>query len=154
MRVALACLSLAALSAAAGCLDPDERRPGLALRGEQVAEFPSDWSFSDAHREIAIQVRTPYWIPHSVTIWCAAQDGALYVGARDPESKRWPGWVDRDPRVRLGIGGRIYEAQLVPVDDTEQVARVRGAYARKYDLPETPAADAPPIRYWAVAPRD
>jgi len=152
MRVALALLSLAALPAAAGCLDPDERRPGLALTGEAAAPA-SDWSFSDAHREIAIQVRTPYWIPHSVTIWCATLDGALYLGARDPESKRWPGWVDRDPRVRLGIGGRTYEVELAPVEDPERVARIRAAYARKYQLPETPSDGAPPTRYWSVSPR-
>ena len=66
------------------CVDPEGQRPGMQLTGE-VSDFPDDWGFSDAYREIAIEVATPYFISHSVTIWCAAQNNSLYVGARNPE---------------------------------------------------------------------
>jgi hypothetical protein len=153
MKRALAGLALTTLLAAClgGCLDPQDRRPGLWLQG-QVAAWPGNWSFTDAHREIAIEVRTPYFIPHSVTIWCASLDGQLVVGARAPETKRWPAWVERDPRVRLGIGGDIYEGQLARLDDPAQLDRVRKAYASKYQL-EPPSEAAPPVRYWLVEPR-
>jgi hypothetical protein len=49
------------------CFEPEGRRPGMRLAGE-VSDFPGDWRFSDAHREIAIEVATPYFIAHSVTI--------------------------------------------------------------------------------------
>jgi len=146
-------LALAVWLAPVACVDPQDRRPGLWLRGEVADALPDDWAFTDAHPEIALEVRTPYWIRHSVTIWCAVADGHLYVGARDPESKRWPGWVERDPRVRLGIGGTVYEARLERVADPEHAAAVRAAYADKYDLPEQGPDDAPPMRYWRVAPR-
>jgi len=145
------------------CLDPSDRRPGTWLSGEVAAELPTDWSFTDANKEIAIEVATPYLLPHSVTIWCAALDGALYVGARDPETKRWPAWVDADPQVRLGIGGKVYEVALAPLDesaDAAELARLRAAYAVKYALPPAPApADAPPgsippTRYWRVGKID
>ena len=71
-----------------GCLSPSGGRAGLRLSGESAA-VPSDWSFADQHREIALEVRSPLRLPHSVTIWCATVDARLYVGARDPESKRW-----------------------------------------------------------------
>ena len=142
------------------CLDPSDRRPGMWLSGEVVAELPADWSFSDAHKEIAIEVATPYLLPHSVTIWCAALDGALYVGARDPDTKRWPAWVDDDPEVRLGIGGKVYEVVLAPLDekaDAVTLERLRAAYALKYALPAVPAGGPPgaipPTRYWRVGPR-
>jgi hypothetical protein len=142
------------------CLDPSDRRPGTWLSGEVVAELPSDWSFTDANKEIAIEVPTPYLLPHSVTIWCAALDGALYVGARDPDTKRWPTWVDDDPEVRLGIGGKTYEVALAPLDesaDAPTLARLRAAYAVKYALPAVPAdappGSIPPTRYWRVGPR-
>jgi hypothetical protein len=139
--------------AASACFNPNERRPGTRLSGEVVDALPADWSFTNDQREIAIEVHTPYWLPHSVTIWCASDAGRLYVGSRDPDHKHWPGWVDDDPNVRLLIGGRIYAVKLVPLDDPEEIARVRRAYAAKYPMPETPPDEGPPVRYWRVAPR-
>ncbi len=136
----------------AACVDPDERRPGLWLSGEEASQ-PADWSFSDAHREIALEVAAPHLLAHSVTIWCASVDGALYIGARDPDEKRWPGWVEANPRVRLGIEGTLYEAELVRLTDPEAIEVVQEAYRTKYDLPPRRAQDAPPMRYWRVAPR-
>jgi hypothetical protein len=150
IRIATA---VAIATALAGCFGPEDRRPGMQLRGEVVNAAPSDWSFTNEHKEIAIEVQTPYLLPHSVTIWCAEVDGELYVGARDPETKHWPGWVDGKPDVRLGIGPKVYEVRLDPLDDPERTERVRQAYGSKYDLPQTPTGEGPPIRYWRVAPR-
>ncbi len=137
----------------AGC-NPADRRPGLWLTGE-AADVPADWSFTEAEKEIAIQVSTPYLVPHSVTIWCASLDGELYVGARAPETKNWPGWVDDDPNVRLGIAGKVYEVKLEPIDDDAALlARLLPVYVTKYDLPTgPPPADAPRSRYWHVVAR-
>ena len=66
------------------CFGPKDRRPGMRLPGE-VTPTPSDWSFTNDYPEIAIEVRTPYFLPHSVTIACGTLDRNLYVGARDPE---------------------------------------------------------------------
>jgi hypothetical protein len=134
------------------CVEPEDRRPGTRLAGE-VSDFPGDWRFSDAHHEIAIEVATPYFIAHSVTIWCAAANDSLYVGARNPEDKHWPGWVERDPDVRLRIGDRIFEARLAPVDDAKQIESIRAAYKSKYDLPDPPPEGGPPMRYWRVERR-
>jgi hypothetical protein len=122
----------------------------MRLPGE-VAPTPTDWSFTNEHGLIAIEVGTPYFLPHSVTIVCGALDGDLYVGARDPETKNWPGWVDDDPEVRLGIGERVYEGRLEPVSDEALIARVRQAMAIKYDRP--PSAPRANVRYWRVQPR-
>ncbi len=134
----------------AGCFGPQDGRPGMRLPGE-LAPTPSDWSFTNDHTEIAIEVRTPYFLPHSVTIVGTELDGSLYVGALNPESKRWPGWVDDDPEVRLGIGDRVYEVKLVPLTDPAVVARIRQAAASKYNRPVQP--DDMLIRRWKVQPR-
>lgn len=146
-------LAAALALAPAACIDPQDQRPGLWLSGDVAEDLPADWGFAEGHREVALEVRTPYGLRHSVTIWCAALDGALYVGVRDPEGKRWPGWVERDPRVRLEIGDTIYEATLSRLEEPERIAAVRAAYAGKYDLPERPPGEAPPMRYWRVGPR-
>ncbi len=136
-----------------GCIDPKDRRPGLRLQGEVVGEVPADWSFTNAYEEIAIEVRTPYLIPHSVTIWCAVTDGQLYIAARNPHEKRWPGWIESDPNIRLLIGEKLYEAKLAIVEEPSQIAPVSRAYAEKYELPNRPPEERPPMRYWRVESR-
>ena len=153
MRCVLIGLAIAA-AVVVGCVDPEDQRPGMRLLGESAKEFPADWSFTNEYREIALEVHTPYLLPHSITIWCASLAGRLYVGARDPETKRWPGWVAQNPDVRLRIAGRIYEAALVHLDESDTIDRLRGAYAVKYGLPNPAPAGSPPVRYWRVDPRD
>jgi hypothetical protein len=140
-------------AALAGCFGPEDRRPGTQLRGEVVATPPSDWSFTEEHKEISIEVQTPYVMPHSVTIWCVEVDGELYIAARDPDTKHWAGWADEKPDVRLGIGPKVYEVHLDRLDEPEQIDRVRQAYGSKYDLPKMSPGEGPPVRYWHVAPR-
>ena len=134
----------------AGCFGPKDRRPGMRLPGE-VAATPSDWSFTKDYAEIAIEVRTPYLLPHSVTIVCGMLDEMLFVGARDPETKRWPGWVDDDPEVRLGIGDRVYEVKLVPITDPALITRIRQGASNRSGRAPPPEAVA--IRFWQVQPR-
>lgn len=150
-RTAL-CLIAGALLMA-GC-EPSDRRPGLWLGGEVQTKVPADWSFTDAHKEIFVEVAAPYGLPHSVTVWCAQVNGTLYLGARAPESKRWPGWVDDDADVRIEIDDRIYPVRLEPLTDAMTIEQVTAAYATKYDLPGGLAgAGGVSQRYWRVVPR-
>ena len=149
-RLLITLLGLALL----GCIEPSDRRPGTRLSGE-LAELPSDWSFTDAEPEIAVEVHGFLGLPHSVTIWCATLDGALFIGARAPETKRWPAWADADPDVRLKIDGKLYEVRLAPLGDPETISRLQAAFAKKYAIPAPdPGAPAPPpSRYWSVGAR-
>lgn len=143
--VAAAC----ALLLLTGC-EPGERTPGLWLRGEVVDPPPQDWSFTDAHKEIFVEVSTPYFLSHAVTIWCAQVHGQLFIGARDPETKNWPGWLDQDRSIRLKIGTHVYPVSAADVTDEETLQTIRTAYAEKYDLdPSVKRA----VRYWAIVPR-
>jgi hypothetical protein len=143
-------LAVSALLCLASCIDPADRRPGLRLGGEVVEESGGDWSFTDAHREIAIETRSPWLLPHSVTIFCAAKDGRFFVAARNPDGKRWVDNVDRDPDVRLEIGGRVYEQRLVALKDPEDITTAQDAFAAKYGPPEGPPEARPPVRYFEV----
>src|SRR5262245_58275531 len=145
----VAALMIAALLSACS---PNERRPGMVLSGEPAA-YPSDWAFTDAAKEIAIQVHTPYLLPHAVTIWCAEVNGQLYIGASAPETKRWPKWADEKPDVKLGIENHIYDVHLTQLTDAAEIAVVQQAYKTKYQLPDTPPPNAPSVKYWHVTPR-
>ena len=135
-----------------GCLAPKDRCPGFRLPGDVVA-YPTDWAATVApHPLIAVEVRTPYLLPHSVTITRGIFEGGLVIGAREPDSKNWPGWVDADPNVRLGVGDAVYEAKLVPIEDAETSRRVLASMRAG-----TTSAGPPPemkIRFWHVRPRD
>ena len=151
-RRATACVIAAVLGVAlllGGC-EPSDRTPGLWLRGDVVDPPPRDWSFTDAHKEIFVEVATPYFLPHSVTIWCAQIHGQLYIGARDPDTKHWPGWVEQDRDVRLKIGPNVYPVSVADVADEDTLEAIRNAYAEKYDLDPAVKRD---VRYWAIVPR-
>ncbi len=148
VRVALAVLL------AAGCVDPEGRRPGLRLAGEVVSGPVDDWSFTDDHKQIFLETRTPYLLPHSMTIYCAALDGRLYIGARRPAEKRWVDYVERDPRVRLAVAGEIYERRLERVEDPAEREAIFRAYAANYGWDPVPEPDRPEVRYFRVIERD
>ena len=141
---------MAALIATA-CMAPEDRRPGFRLPGE-VAAYPADWAATvEAHPLIAVEVSTPYLIPHSVTITRGIFEGDLVIGAREPETKNWPGWVDRDENVRLGVGDSVYEAKLVPISDPATAQRVLASMAAGRGA-AGPPPDVP-IRFWWVRPQ-
>lgn len=149
-RLAAGFVVFAALILSVGC-EPQDSRPGLWLRGE-FSTIPADWSFSRAHKEITVQVATPYLLPHSVTVWCIDVDGDLYLGASNPESKNWPGWVRDDPDVRLKIDTKLYDVTLEELLEADAIRHVALAYAEKYDLDEPSSGDASAVRYWRVTP--
>lgn len=144
-------LIVSLLTVLSGCIDPDGTRPGLGLTGE-VQPPPLDWEFTNEYMLVAIEVQTPYLLPHSVTIWCVSREGRLYVAARAPDTKNWPGWVERDANVRLKIAGNLYEVQLARLNDDAEIASIVQAYAVKYKLPDRTPED-PPMRYWLVEAR-
>jgi hypothetical protein len=115
--------------------------PGLWLSGEVVREPVTDWSWvSDvSHPQrgntIMLETRTWYGIPYSVTILPTPRGDKLYIGgsARDarlerefPDYKQWWANVERDPRVRLKIDGKIYEMTAVLVSDPAELAEILG----------------------------
>jgi hypothetical protein len=146
-------LLLVLISPLLGGCEPSDTRPGFGLSGEAEA-FPSDWKFADDFKQIALQVATPYGIPHSITIWCVQVDGSLYIAARAPDSKRWPGWVEDNPAVLLKFGDRLFEGRLQKLNNAGAIKAVSDAYTTKYQLKSGLAAsDGPGSWYWQVLAR-
>lgn len=146
-------------------------RPGLWLKGEVVKEAVTDWEwvneFGDAFSENGseLETRTWYGIPHSVTVQLVPRGTELYLqssaqtfrlGRGFPDSKAWWRNVERDPRVRLKIGGKIYEMTVVLVQDRAEVARLRGG---RHPIVREPDADGneritEEWHYWRVFQRN
>ncbi len=132
-----------------GACEPQDRRPGLWLRGE-LQPYPEDWGFANRHLEIAIQVAAPYFLPHSVTIGCAELQGDLFVLAFRPETKNWPAWVTDDPDVVLKVGEDLFEARLTRIEDPLVIANALRAFAAKYRQAGSVSSG---VWFWRVGPR-
>jgi len=115
-------------------------RPGLWLKGEVVTAPVTDWSFVDrvehpgrSLNTVLVETRTPYFIPHSVRTMPFVRDGRLYIRSHQdrmdvqfPSDKSWTANVARDPRVRIKIGDKLYEATMVLVADRAQAIALLG----------------------------
>jgi len=129
------------LAFTAGC-QPTGDRPGLWLSGRVEAEFLRDWSFNEEVEEIFVETRTWYGVPHSVTIWGAAEGGHFYLPSlyyadeEYPNARYWNRNVVRDSRVRVKIDDRIFEGTATLVTDKSEWNRVSEAFSRKYSLYE------------------
>ena len=115
-------------------------RPGLWLTGEVVHEPVTTWDWvnrvNDPIRKntIMLETRTWYGIPHSVTIGIIGRGDKLYVSGSErdfrlkkgfPYSKAWWANIERDPRVGMKIGGKIYEMTVVLISDRAEVAQLQ-----------------------------
>ena len=115
-------------------------RPGLWLKGEVVTMPVTDWSFVDkvehpgrSLNTVLVETRTPYFIPHSVRTIPFVRNGQLYIRSHQdrmdlqfPYDKSWTADVVRDPRVRIKIGDKLYEATVVLVTDRTQAIALLG----------------------------
>ncbi|HEX5228356.1 MAG TPA: hypothetical protein VFW44_11625 [Bryobacteraceae bacterium] len=124
-----------------GCPPTDRsftcKMPGLWIKGEPVTTPVSDWSFTDKIPEIKIQTQTPYLLPHSVTIWCAAYNGNLYVTSY--RGRQWVEDIIRDPHVRLKIGDQVFDRTLSVIDDPAEKGAVLQAKGKKYPQWKVPS---------------
>ncbi len=115
--------------------------PGLWLTGDVVREAVTDWDWvydvNDPVRgnSIMLETRTWYGIRHSVMINPTARGDKFYIGGSErdfrlekefPHSKAWWANIERDPRVRMKIDGKIYEMTVALVADRAEVAQLIG----------------------------
>jgi|ERR1700680_374727 len=136
--VIVVCLVLLLIAARVNGFEPNERRPGLWLKGELVTTPVTDWSFANQIKSVKLQTNTWYGIPHSVTIYCVSYKGQLYLdsfyraGLTYPHGRSWNEDVARDPHVRIKMGNQLYDRTLSLVNDPAEAAAVNEAKLKKY----------------------
>src|ERR1700739_4762749 len=122
-------------------------RPGLWLNGEVVTAPITDWSFVNdvphpgrSINTVLVETRTLYFIPHSVRTMPFVRNGVLFIRSHQdrmdvqfPHDKSWTDNIARDPRVRIKIGDKLYEATMVLVADRAQAIAVLG---RNPEIPQ------------------
>ena len=131
--------------------DPIGPVAGRGLSGSE-APYPADWGFTDAHTTIFLESRPE--APHSVTTICFVHEGELYVPAQGGSGKRWTGYVEDDPRVRIKVGDTVYPALALRVPDPDPDTFVASA-AKKYEQMADPDREVPEdIWLFHIAPRE
>ena len=148
LGVVMVCLVLALLVLRVIGLDPHERRPGLWLKGNVVTSPVTDWSSTDRYQTVKVQTRSSYLLPHSVTTFCIAYNGQLYLATTRPETRQWSRNVARDPHVRLKIGDQLFDRSLLVVTDPAEREAVLQARAKKYSQKYPPPG--PPFTVYHV----
>lgn len=114
---------------------------GLWLTGEVVREPVSNWDWVNQVNDpvrgnaIMLETRTWYGIPHSVNINLVPRGEQLYISGSEqdfrlekefPDSKRWWANVERDPRVRMKIDGKLYEMTVALIADRDEIIELFG----------------------------
>ena len=114
--------------------------PGGPIHGEPSAEDPTNWAFATGESTLELQVGD-----RSRTVWFVTYQSLLYVAAAEAARKQWPAEVMKDPRVRLRVAGRIYDRNLVRVDDEALREAVGRTFETRYQTTISPEAKA---RVW------
>ena len=140
----IACVILALAVLSITGLDPQQRMPGLWLKGD-VMNFPADWAFADKYRTIMVETHPWYLIPHSVTIFFVTDKGNLYlhadypVGQTFPGGKSWTANIARNPSVRVKLGNQVFDGKAVLVTDPAESDALFEVTRKKY--PKSPFSD-------------
>ena len=144
--------------------------PGLWLAGEVVDRPVRDWDFINQvdhpirGNSIMLETRTWYGIPHSVTVNARPRGDKLYLSGSEqgarldkefPYSKAWWANIERDPRIRMKIDGKIYEATVALVQDRDEVAQLLGRSPIGTEVDESGQEQITSVRhYWRVFQRN
>ncbi len=144
--------------------------PGLWLTGEVINEAVTNWDFINQvnhpvrGNSIMLETQTWYGIPHSVTVNAVPRGAELYLSgsaqgdrleAGFPKNKAWWANIERDPRIRMKIDGKVYEATVALVQDRNEVSQLIGRNPVTTSIDENGQERITGVRhYWRVFQRN
>lgn len=108
---------LACLVVLTACQSPFLVLGGGELTGEEVSV--ESFAFASDYRFFQLEVRPED--PYSVNLRVLMVDGRFLIDAG--KHRRWHDYMKEEPRVRIRLGGVIYPALAVRVDDEELIAQ-------------------------------
>jgi hypothetical protein len=103
--------------------------PGGALAGE-TARLPEDWSFANQWQYVQVESRAGV-LPYSTGTWFMAFDGRIHILLNTFFGQGLKERIDRDPRVRVRLDGKLYDQVARPVDDPEVRAALLAPLIRR-----------------------
>ncbi len=132
---------------------------GPFTSGELVSGPEPDWSFARDIQEVEFQLVDP---PRSRTTWILEHEGRIYIPCGYMTTswgkvwKQWPIEALEDGRAILRIGDKLYERELVRIEEEPLLAPLTAELSRKYlggaDIgPETQSSGS--LWLFELAPR-
>ena len=132
---------------------------GPFTSGELVTGPEPDWSFVHDFREVEFQLIDP---ARSRTTWILEHEGKIYIPCGYMTStwgriwKQWPIEALEDGRAILRVGGKLYERELVRIEEGPLLAPLTAELSRKYagaaNIP-TEAVTSGSLWLFELAPR-
>ena len=113
--------------------------PGGELDGESILRPPEDWSFTEAHRTVQLEVLLDD--PYSVNVWCVTTGGKLYVGAGRGESSVWARALLEDGSARVRVGTALFDVNSARVTSVAEIEAFLDALAKKYEVSDANLSD-------------
>ena len=108
---------------------------GPFTSGELVTGPEPDWSFVREIREVEFQLVEP---PRSRVTWVLEHEGKIYIPCGYMTTswgkiwKQWPIEALEDGRAILRVGDKLYERQLVRIEEGPLLAPLTAELSRKY----------------------
>ncbi len=108
---------------------------GPFTSGELVTGPEPDWSFVRDIQEVEFQLVDP---PRSRTTWILEHEGRIFIPCGYMTTswgriwKQWPIEALEDGRAILRIGDKLYERELVRIEDGPLLAPLTAELSRKY----------------------
>ena len=108
---------------------------GPFTTGELQSGPPTDWSFVRDIETIEFQSLEP---PRSRTVWVLAHEGRMFIPCGYMNStwgriwKQWPVEAERDGRIITRIDGKLYNQNLVRIQDGPILEPLLAEMSRKY----------------------
>lgn len=108
---------------------------GPFTSGELQSGPPADWSFMRDVETIEFQSLEP---PRSRTVWVLAHEGRMFIPCGYMNStwgriwKQWPVEAERDGRIITRIDGKLYNQNLVRIQDGPILEPLLAEMSRKY----------------------
>ena len=133
---------------------------GPFTSGELAGGPEPDWSFVHEVREVEFQLLNP---ARSRTTWILDHEGKAYIPCGYMTTwwgklwKQWPHEAEKDPRILLRVGDRLYERKLVRIQEGPLVAPLLAELSRKYANGEPIPMEMVTSNYlwlYELAPRD
>ena len=125
------------VSFASACASPFLVTSGGALRDPVVSQPVEDWGVTSSVDTFLLETRPED--PYSVIVNGVGAGNDFYIASQGwrqalggSEKARWLAHIDADPRVRLGVEGRVYELRAVRIQDEDELARVQQLFQAKY----------------------
>ncbi len=110
---------------------------GPFTSGKLVTGPEPDWSFARDIQEVEFQLVDP---PRSRTTWILEHEGRIYIPCGYMTTswgkiwKQWPIEALKDGRAILRIGDKLYERELVRIEEGPLTASLTAELGRKYPV--------------------